>query len=407
MNITLLSLIYFIAFSHAVMLAVALWRQTSRGQSGRILAVFIAVFAYKMFEAGVMFSDLYHFIPHLLDWLPGVVLIIGPIFYAYIRAVAGKRKFSNLQWLLHFTPAILLIAFNSPQLFVEASIKINNIARIRAYEGPIELPTQIVFLLLLLKLHLGIYLIKSWKILARFESKAYQLRADNSALILKRHKQLCIALFLLEATWVILFILQQTIGFFALEYVSTIWRLFMASIIMAMGYYGLEQPSIVFSDSEQALVANDSSIPLQGKPQNLESNVIKLNSAEKEKYQQSLLSDDAASDLAKQISQALSQKQLFLNDKLTLSILADELSIKPHLISQVISQSMKTNFYQLINEYRVNFAIHLLQNTDSNWSIERVAYESGFGNRVTFNNAFKSFKGCTPSAYRKKLKQTG
>jgi len=407
MNITLLSLIYFIAFSHALMLAVALWKQTSRGQSGRILAIFISVFAYKMFEAGVMFSDLYKFIPHVLDWLPGVVLIIGPIFYGYIRAVAGKKSFSSLQWLLHFTPAILLIAYNSPQLFVEASMKINNISRIQEYEGPMVIPTQIVFLLLLLKLHLGIYLIKSWKILVRFEAKAYQLRADNSGLILKRHKQLCVALFSLEATWVILFILQQSIGFFALEYVSTIWLLFMATIILAMGYYGLEQPSIVFSDAERALIINDKSIPPQDKPHNHENNVIQLKSSDKEKYQQSLLSDDAAKDIANQLSQALSQKQLFLDDKLTLSSLANELSIKPHLISQVINQSMKTNFYQLVNEYRVNFAIQLLHNINSNWSVERIAYESGFGNRVTFNNAFKSLKGCTPSAYRKKLKHAG
>lgn len=404
MNITPLTLIYFIAFSHALMLAVALWKQTSVGQSGRILAVFIAVFAYKMFEAGVMFSDLYKVIPHALDWLPGVVLIIGPIFYGYIRVVSGKTRFTKLEWLIHFIPALLLIAYNSPQLFVDASVKINNITNIRSYEGPRIIPTKIVILLLMLKLHLGIYLLKSWKILVRFEAQADQLRADSSRLILKRHKQLCLALFLLEATWVVLFVLQQTIGFFALEYVSTIWLLFMATIILTMGYYGLEQPSIVFSDVEQRLVNNKNNYAPQDNSQN---NVIQLQAPEKEKYQLSMLSDEAAKEISEKISLALSNEQLFLNDKLTLSSLANELSIKPHFISQVINQSMNTNFYQLVNEYRINFAIQLLSKTDLNWSVERIAYESGFGNRVTFNNTFKSINGTTPSAYRKRLKQAG
>jgi len=44
----------------------------------------------------------------------------------------------------------------------------------------------------------------------------------------------------------------------------------------------------------------------------------------------------------------------------------------------------------------------LIDDTTVNWSLERIALESGFNNRVTFSKAFKEVMDCTPSAYKKK-----
>ena len=127
MQLSFLSLVYFIGFSHALMMAMALWRQTEKGQSGRILAILLIVLAYKLFEGGVTYSTLYQVIPHVLNWLPGAVLLIGPLFYGYIRAVSGETKLTSKQWLLHLTPAILLIVANSPQVLILGSEKIAKI----------------------------------------------------------------------------------------------------------------------------------------------------------------------------------------------------------------------------------------------------------------------------------------
>ena len=433
MSISLLSLIYFIALSHALLMAVVLWQHTNKGQSGRILAIFLVVFAYKLFEGGVMHSDLYRVIPHALDWLPGVVLIIGPIFYGYIRSVSGEQPFSKIQWFFHLIPAILLIVYNSPQVLISASEKIANIEYALSYNGPMNLPISIIILLFALKFHFSVYLIRSWMILNKFEKQANQLRADNSFLVLKRHKQLCLSLVALESLWIVLFVLQQVAGVFLLEYVGNSWLLFMATIILAMGYYGLQQPRILFSDLEREFVNSKFNLHLNGnfeKESNTEenvtdldgigqlstkelldldskkNNVIKLKQGErKEKYQLSTISESASLEIIRLIDNALKEKQLFLDEKLTLTILSEALSLKPHTISQVINQSMKLNFYQLINRYRVNYAIELLNQEQTGWSIERIAYESGFANRVTFNTAFKALKGCSASAYRKQLKK--
>lgn len=378
-------------------MAIALWRQTDSGQSGRILSVLLIILAYKLFEGGVTYSSLYRVIPHSLDWLPGAVLLIGPVFFGYMRLVAADNAFTAKQWLLHLTPAILLMIVNSPQLFISAAEKVNNIAQFQAYEGHILLPWRIIALLIIIKLHLAVYLASSWQTIIKFEQHANELRADNSQLILSRHKQLCLALIALEALWVVLFLFYQVGDIFVLDYVSKAWLLFIAVIILAMGYYGLKQPSILFSEVERDIVLSTD-------------NMISDTSKEQEKqetdskYVQSIIPESAAQEIASMIDQAITKEKLYLDDKLTLTSLASTLELKPHLVSQVINQHMETNFYKLINRYRVQEAIALLTKKDTGWSLERIAFESGFGNRVTFNSAFKAMQGCSPSVYRKNLK---
>ena len=115
---------------------------------------------------------------------------------------------------------------------------------------------------------------------------------------------------------------------------------------------------------------------------------------------------DKLSELTNKLN-TLQTQQLYLDDKLTLTSLAEALELKPHMISQVINQTMQTSFYKLINSYRVEYAITLIEQKGTSWSIERIAFESGFGNRVTFNNAFKTLKGCSPSVFKKNLKLAG
>jgi AraC-like DNA-binding protein len=328
--------------------------------------------------------------------------------------VSGEPAFTVKQWLLHLSPALLLIAINSPQLLLSANEKIANVASFQAYDGPMLLPTRIIVLLLILKVHLAVYLGSAWQILKTFEHKAKTLRADNSPLILDRHKQLCLSLIALEALWVVLFILQQTAGLYALDYVSKAWLLFMAVIILAIGYYGLKQPSILFSEVERDLilqepvVAKTTPLPLQKvtetKTKNIES---ERSTKKKSKYQLSSIPESTAQEVVLLIRNTLQTQQLYLDDKLTLTSLAETLALKPHLISQVINQTMQTTFYKLINQYRVEHAIGLIEKPDTGWSIERIAFESGFGNRVTFNSAFKALKGCSPSVFKKGLKLTG
>lgn len=118
------------------------------------------------------------------------------------------------------------------------------------------------------------------------------------------------------------------------------------------------------------------------------------------KYLHSALPQSAAEEVAELIDRALLEKQLYLDEKLTLTRLASRVDIKAHTVSQVINQHMGTNFYRLVNRYRVQHAVGLIEDPTCHLSLERIAIESGFSNRVTFNKAFKEEQGCTARDYR-------
>ncbi len=376
MNDSLLSLIYLFAFSNGVLLVAALWRKES---SPAMLLALLLVMSYKLFEGAIYYGDYYKVLPHLYDLLPGAALIIGPLFYFYVLGIVNNKPMPKWKMVLHFMPIALLWCVNLPAVLQSGDVKIAQITAYKAVTEPAVLPIQIIVLLVILKCHLGAYLYGAWQQLSKLGVIAQQSRSDLALNTVTQLKKLCAALIALEALWVSLFLLQQLSIIDALHSVAQVWLLFMAVIVLAMGYTGLQQSNLMFSQDDSLFVAkptkNDSELDIQ-----------------------------TAQQIQQLIEVALAEKKLYLQDGLTLTQLANAIDLKPHLVSYVLNQHMTTNFYQLINLNRVNYAKNLLADLSLNWSVERIGLESGFSNRVSFNNAFKSITNTTPAAYRKGLK---
>ncbi len=395
MGNSVLGIIYFIAFSHAVMLAVSLWSKTTSNSPARLLAVLTALIAYKLFEGGALYSGFYHYVSHSMDLLPGEVLSFGPLYYLYVCKVSGERPFLNLKWLLHFIPAALIWLYNSPSVFRNADSKIamwDNV--LNAPDGAL-LAVQWVVLLLAIKTHLAIYLLFSWQRISQWEKEVDNIRADDSRLLLIKMRVTVVAFFLLEVVWVGLFLGKQYFGIGTLNAVSEVWLLFVAFVVLALGFIGLQSPKLVFDQEEKALAESHSvvGLPLRD-PENLDDKI---------KYLHSSLPGSTLAVLAKELETKLKEQQLYLSNSLTITDLSKATGIRSHTLSQIITQCMNTNFYKLINGYRVQHAVALIEDKSKNWPLERIALESGFGNRVTFSKSFKETMSCTPSAYKKQV----
>lgn len=101
------------------------------------------------------------------------------------------------------------------------------------------------------------------------------------------------------------------------------------------------------------------------------------------------------------IKTALTEQQTFLNRQLNLKVFAQEIGENPHHISQTFSQLMEESFRDYVNRHRIEYAKILLRDTNlQHYTIEAIAQEAGFNNRVTFNKAFRKFTQTMPSAYR-------
>lgn len=108
--------------------------------------------------------------------------------------------------------------------------------------------------------------------------------------------------------------------------------------------------------------------------------------------------------LKKKLSYALAEKKVYLDDSLTLADLADELGITTKKLSELINQHLDTNFYNLINDYRVNEVIARLSGPDAEkFTLLGIAFDCGFQSKASFNRIFKQKTGQSPSAYKKQL----
>lgn len=85
--------------------------------------------------------------------------------------------------------------------------------------------------------------------------------------------------------------------------------------------------------------------------------------------------------------------------KISLNDIARKLGYDYNYMSRYFRQVFNMTFTDLVNIYRLETAIELLE--QSRIAITDVAYESGFGSVRNFNNFFKSKMGVSPSEYRR------
>lgn len=119
------------------------------------------------------------------------------------------------------------------------------------------------------------------------------------------------------------------------------------------------------------------------------------------KYKKSTLTPDFKSSIIERLDQLMGEEHFYRRDDASLSVLADELSASTHHLSQVLNESLKISFQDLLARFRVREACRLLRDDKhSQVKIENIATQVGYNSKSAFNTAFKKRTGLTPSEYR-------
>lgn len=122
------------------------------------------------------------------------------------------------------------------------------------------------------------------------------------------------------------------------------------------------------------------------------------------KYKTSNLSEFTRKEIAENLLQTLKVYKPYLNEEITLEEVAKQLSVSRHHLSQSITESLETNFYDLINKCRVEEFVRII-NADSSQNISEVFYQCGFKSRTTFYKYFKKHMGLNPTDYKYQIMQ--
>jgi len=113
------------------------------------------------------------------------------------------------------------------------------------------------------------------------------------------------------------------------------------------------------------------------------------------------------SEIYSKLCQYIREEELFANPKLNLRILSQSFKVNEKEVSRLINQHSQGNFYQFINQFRVEAFKTLLHSDKARQlSLLGLAEEAGFNSKSTFYTAFKTFEGMTPKQYELSVKKS-
>jgi len=123
--------------------------------------------------------------------------------------------------------------------------------------------------------------------------------------------------------------------------------------------------------------------------------------ANKEPYANYGLKYIDAERLSEKLTEYMKKEKPYLSQSLSLKDLAKAMDTYPHYITQVLNTIFNQNFYDFVNQYRVEEAERqLVSPLKAKFTILSIAYDCGFNSKATFNRVFKEKKGVTPTEYK-------
>lgn len=123
-------------------------------------------------------------------------------------------------------------------------------------------------------------------------------------------------------------------------------------------------------------------------------------------YARSSLTPVIRDRIRRKVRTALETDRVYRESSLSLRLLAERLKENPHYLSQVLNQDLGANFYDLVNQCRIEEAKALLRDAPGRTVLE-IALAVGFNSKSTFHTAFRRHAGTTPTAFRELAARDG
>jgi len=311
----------------------------------------------------------------LFNWAPKVLLLsdmvyflYAPLFFALIRRLLGiNSKAHYLKWIFVF-PAVVQLSLYFPLLIQPRNLFINAIIDQKylwLFNG-----TELVALIynLACLIYCGYLLYNAYFKPGKRDGWQTSLAYVSALLI---HNSVCLLLWL--SAHVI--------------YVAGIFFKFDARIFHEMS---IDILWIAF-----ALSTSMHAVLVMRYP-----NLFRIVKEDPEKQKAQTTVKDNIDALKNTLAQVMKKEKPFLNSKLTLQDLAERMHTNIHTLSRVINEGYQKNFFDFINEYRIEeFKKLFAREQYKNCTFLAVAMEAGFSSKTTFNRSFKKTTGKTPREF--------
>ncbi len=358
------SLILFSGIINAIIAIVFLIKNSSRYKPKYALWVNVFLFCVILilFERIIRFSNLETHYPKLLFITSPLFFFILPLVYVFQNQLNGKVKY----WYVHFIFPILMLLLFMPTILMNDNDKLN-----MYHEDGINDPIWIVLLYLLFAIY---YSAKTF--IANKKHKVHLLNtsANNDIELQLFSNQLVF--------WASICIIAIPV-----------------SLLVQYADYNTEVLDkclfIIFSLIPHFILISIFNI------KTLET----ANEIQIEEKQRSVIEHENLNTSKSELTAFMMKHQPYLSQDLDLQTLANLIGWNRSNLSMVINKGFHKNFYDFINEYRLEAVVEKLNNgAHKEYSLDYIVSECGFKSYVSFYRIFKRIKKTSPKEYLKHLK---
>ena len=369
--------ILFIAAFNALFSAVLIL-QKEKAIHDKILMAWLCYLGLYIGTYGLLSASFFTDFPILSASFISLLMLHGPFMYLYISSLADVNFRVKKRDFYHFMPYILfnlflLVAYFSPEL-------VNGI-RLDHVEHNQKTSLLFDFFLILTALSGPIYILLSIGLFRRLDVNIFNNFSTSEKIDLDWLRKLVFSFGVLWTVFIVFATIHHIFHLFSWDFCTDGLFLSLSFFVIVMGYFGIKQREIFTQYPESKL---------------------EYVTEPKAKYSGMVLEDTEAKGYVSRLKQFMDLEKPYLESDLSLPDLANRLKIAPHVLSRVINERLEVNFFDFINEYRVEHVKALINDPKyDHLSLLGVAYESGFNTKSAFNRVFKKMTGQTPSEYKK------
>jgi len=353
-----------------------LFSKKGRTAADTVLAVWMFIFGIHLFGFYLYSLGYWQEYPHMMGLMIPLPLLHGPMLFLYILYSLRPDQPFNHRVYLHFLPAIIIVLLLTEFYFFFTAEQ-----KLMVDRGEIQRYNVLGNVILISYIVSGLtYPVVSYRMLGRYTSMLRENFAYEETINLNWLRYCIFGIGVVYVVAAVVSVMREGMGMDLGINADMVIYFFCVLFIFLLGFFGIRQQGI-FTDA--GLNASELVEPRQ--------------TAE---YRRSGLKDAEAARYHKVLIDLMHHKKPYLEPKLTIISLSGELGISVNYLSQVINQYEGKNFYDFVNEYRVNeFKKRAADPANKNFSILAIAYDSGFNSKSAFNQVFKKITGKTPSEF--------
>ncbi len=387
-----IQIVLYLGAIQGLLLSIFLFSIKANKISNKLLGLLTLFWGIIIGTFALQSEGLYTQFPHLLRVFSQLLFLIFPLLFLQVKYLISKHSHFERSDLLHLIPWLLMIILNFGFYISSAEEKLILSRNDTLYYQVIAILSEEI-----IAIQGVVYSILGLKMLSKYERKIKDYQSNIDKMILKfQYIGISLSLF----AWIIgiigihleFFHVEINLDLFIFVYLTLVLIIYMIS------YSALKSPEIYKLDESQIKVMFRKN--QDNKPSGNDKPIAVKTIVETSDKVDQFSDDPIAEEINNKLLDFIDTEKPYLNPELSLQELADNVEVKRHHLSNVINQKHNKNFYEFINQYRIEEVKALMVDPKNrNYKLISLAYDAGFNSKASFNRIFKQMTNMTPSQF--------